>query len=402
MSQVLLTANEQMILQGLASDDYQHGTRYPGEPVSIVCESSDDLFNIKFYFENTDLDIAEEWVSSYVKDNGFDVSRYEIFSQGDVDALVVTSFPLTEVGFSTDYEFSTDDLARLNLLNVHASKDTSANTSSTTVTTTSASTPPKRAYKRKTVTTVLPATPASKQLAAVFAGSGQSIKGASNRVSTLDANGNRVSAAKQIQTMLSHALPNITDTTLSILTDPQQCKQMASLGFPLLMQVNPALTYKQQATFNGKYRYSRTIVNVLGNDYYVTNHLFARNVAKVDTMFKTLGLYSSSAVSNTATSINTNSDNSSINSSDIALPGDSNSTNTSIDTYSTKDTDDAISSVDENQDSALLTEDDTTDNQESDSIDSDNTDSTSHTDDFINVTVPIDYSKSDAENMHVN
>ena len=100
---------------------------------------------------------------------------------------------------------------------------------------------------------------------------------------------------------------------MTILTDAIQCKTRASLGYPLFMEVNPALTYKVQATFNGRYRYGKQVLTIQGKNYYVTNHLFARNISKVKDLFTALGLLS--PAQNTAANATTSNVNSFINQS---------------------------------------------------------------------------------------
>lgn len=365
MAQNLLDALSRSVLEGLVSNDYQHGSDFPGEPKSITAKSGDSLFNLCFLFLNTDEDIAEEWVTDYLTTNGFARDTYEVYSKGDLNALVIASFPLTESGREEDYEFTEEDMLLINpsytepsyteqtvdavsieqahmapVASVGASAAASASTTiigKTQVSVIGAcGKPKKRAYTRKTTKTVLPATAASKQIAANLAANGLSLKGTSNRVSTLDANGNRVSAAKQIMDMINRALPNITQKELAILTDNDQCNQLASLGFPLFMEVNPNMSYKDQTTFNGKYRYSKHTVTLFGKDYYITNHLFARNIPKVDNMFKTLGLYNSS---NTSDEINT---------ADTSITSDI-STISNISNISTDINNSDINSIEDNQ-----------------------------------------------------
>ena len=119
---------------------------------------------------------------------------------------------------------------------------------------------------------------------------GTSLRGKSGRVSTVDATGNKISAAAQIRNLINQALPKITSTELTKLTDTHFCHENASLTYPLFMQVNPAMAYKDQANMDGKKRYAREPIQILGNSYYVTNHLFARNIPKVEKMLKSLNL----------------------------------------------------------------------------------------------------------------
>lgn len=318
MAKKIITEVEMLTLKELETDDYQHGESYSGEPLSIKVDINDDVLNLKFFFQNTDEDIAEDWVNEFLTTNEFDIQSYELFSKGGEHSLVVASFARTEAGTEVDYSFTDEEIASLNiqedseLPNTQQASTNISNTFTTSVSNISVNTSAnssqpkqKRAYKRKTVTTVLPATAASKQIALNLSGSGLSIKGQSNRVSTLNDQGQKVSAAKQIQAYIDAALPKLTAKEMTILTDAIQCKTRASLGYPLFMEVNPALTYKVQATFNGRYRYGKQILTIQGKNYYVTNHLFARNISKVKDLFTTLGLLS--PVQNVPTTVSTTS-----------------------------------------------------------------------------------------------
>lgn len=331
MAKKIITEVEMLTLKELETDDYQHGESYSGEPLSIKVDIDDDVLNLKFFFQNTDEDIAEDWVNEFLTTNEFDIQSYELFSKGGEHSLVVASFARTEAGTEVDYSFTDEEIASLNIqedselpdtqqTSTNISNVSTSNTFTTSVlnasvnASTNLSQPKqKRAYKRKTVTTVLPATAASKQIALNLSGSGLSIKGQSNRVSTLNDQGQKVSAAKQIQAYIDAALPKLTAKEMTILTDAIQCKTRASLGYPLFMEVNPALTYKVQATFNGRYRYGKQILTIQGKNYYVTNHLFARNISKVKDLFTALGLLS--PTQNTAVNVTTSNVNSLINQS---------------------------------------------------------------------------------------
>ena len=331
MAKKIITEVEMLTLKELETDDYQHGESYSGEPLSIKVDINDDVLNLKFFFQNTDEDIAEDWVNEFLTTNEFDIQSYELFNKGGEHSLVVASFARTEAGTEVDYSFTDEEIASLNIqedselpntqqASTNTSNVSTPNTFTTSVSNISAnastnSSQPKqkRAYKRKTVTTVLPATAASKQIALNLSGSGLSIKGQSNRVSTLNDQGQKVSAAKQIQAYIDAALPKLTAKEMTILTDAIQCKTRASLGYPLFMEVNPALTYKVQATFNGRYRYGKQVLTIQGKNYYVTNHLFARNISKVKDLFTALGLLS--PTQNTAVNVTTSNVNSLINQS---------------------------------------------------------------------------------------
>ena len=315
---MFLNEEQQFILANLVNDDYQNGNVYSGEPVSIVNKSDTDSFILQFFFKNTDEDVAEEWVVDFFNENGFSRNMYELFNLSGVDTFITACFALTDAGVSRDYSYSLEEqslilpLDQINISQINIDQtniasessdiddfnqsDIDLNNSNSSVDVSSikqvskTSSKVKKNFKTSSGTSSNASTTSVTTAASILSSIGQSLSGKSARVSTLDANGNKVSAAKQIQAFIDKALPNITDKEMAILTDSEQCKKMASLGFPLFMEVNPNLDYKTQARFLGKYRYGKKITNILGKDYYTTNHLFERNISRVEKMLTNLGL----------------------------------------------------------------------------------------------------------------
>ena len=126
---------------------------------------------------------------------------------------------------------------------------------------------------------------------------GVSLKGYSNRVSTVAADGRVISAASQVKEMLDEITSSNTMTAALLvnLQDVILCKREMKLSYPLLMKVNPNLTYKEQASFAGKKRYGKRIVNFCGQDFYVTNHIFAGNVSRIRTYLENNNLIKTTA-----------------------------------------------------------------------------------------------------------
>ena len=307
-SKQFINEDEQFSLENFVTDDYQHGESYSGEPISITLDKSDSQLCLKFFFKNTDEDLAEEWVTEFFDNNGFERTRYELFNLSGEDTFITACFALNESGLEQDYIYSDEDKALIKPIEVNPQATIESMLLTTTEPIKSSTKAKPRASKKSKSQPNIPNTSVNNAspvtAAAIIASLGQSLTGMSSRVSTLDSNGNKVSAAKQINAFIMAALPNITDKELAILTDSTECKKRASLGFPLFMEVNPNLTYKDQATFLGKYRYSKRIVNILGKDYYVTNHLFQRNISKVEAMLTNLGLINQS---NNSMPVNTSS-----------------------------------------------------------------------------------------------
>lgn len=126
---------------------------------------------------------------------------------------------------------------------------------------------------------------------------GVSLKGYSNRVSTVASDGRVISAASQVKEMLDEITSSNTMTAALLvnLQDVILCKREMKLSYPLLMKVNPNLTYKEQASFAGKKRYGKRIVNFCGQDFYVTNHIFAGNVSRIRTYLENNNLIKATA-----------------------------------------------------------------------------------------------------------
>lgn len=121
---------------------------------------------------------------------------------------------------------------------------------------------------------------------------GISLRGISNRVSATASDGRIISAAAQVREMLDEIIAknNMTTNILTLLQDVANCKKEMKLTYPLLMKVNPNLDFKEQASFGGKKRYNKTIIQYCNQDFYVTNHIFAHNVSKIRSYLESLNL----------------------------------------------------------------------------------------------------------------
>ena len=121
---------------------------------------------------------------------------------------------------------------------------------------------------------------------------GISLIGKSNRVSAKTADGRTMSAAAQVKEMLDEitAKNSMTEEALTALQDVAICKSEMRLSYPLFMRVNPNLAYKDQASFGGKKRYGKKTITYLDKEFYVTNHIFVNNVARIRNYLESLGL----------------------------------------------------------------------------------------------------------------
>ena len=98
----------------------------------------------------------------------------------------------------------------------------------------------------------------------------------------------KLSAFKQVYSCLANAIPKLTDDHITNLTSKEYCKTNAGLGYPLLLEVNTSMKYKDQVKMNGKSRYAKNPITILNRSFYITNHLFERNVIRIQKMLDEL------------------------------------------------------------------------------------------------------------------
>lgn len=95
------------------------------------------------------------------------------------------------------------------------------------------------------------------------------------------------SAFNLIRKMLINSIEKFTDGAADKLCDYDYTKA-AGLTYALLMEVDPSRDYKEQTWMNGKCRYSRQTVEIAGRQFYITNHLFHRNVERMGQLLSNL------------------------------------------------------------------------------------------------------------------
>lgn len=119
----------------------------------------------------------------------------------------------------------------------------------------------------------------------------KSVSSTSNRSSDISSKPmptKKLSAFKQVYSCLVNAIPKLTDDHITNLTSKEYCKTNAGLGYPLLLEVNTSMKYKDQVKMNGKSRYAKNPITILNRSFYITNHLFERNVIRIQKMLDEL------------------------------------------------------------------------------------------------------------------
>ena len=99
-----------------------------------------------------------------------------------------------------------------------------------------------------------------------------------------------ISAFAQIKEMITSCKEKITEEHVSLLCNNQYCKKRASLSYALLLKKDPNISYKEQTKLNGKCRYAKQPISLLNDMYYITNHIFKRNIEKVKFMLHSMNL----------------------------------------------------------------------------------------------------------------
>lgn len=95
------------------------------------------------------------------------------------------------------------------------------------------------------------------------------------------------SAFNLVRKMFVSAIPKFKSNAADKLSDYNYTKA-AGLTYALLLEVDPTRDYKEQTWMNGKCRYSRQTVEIAGRQFYITNHLFHRNVDRMEQLLKDL------------------------------------------------------------------------------------------------------------------
>ena len=96
------------------------------------------------------------------------------------------------------------------------------------------------------------------------------------------------SAFQRMMDAINLAIPLLQEEHISILTDLEKTKELTGVGIPFMIEVNTSIdieqAFQQQTYFAKKNRYFRRPIEILGKKYWITNHIFDRNIPKIKTM----------------------------------------------------------------------------------------------------------------------
>lgn len=349
-----LSDSQVLALKALANGSIQdESAAFAGEPTSImVDESEPSKFKLKAKFVNTDQVMASDWIEQTMSDLHFGIDQYVIELEGDDDTEVTasavfnlddtvqgsiinnpsstpaqettseavpkeavsddTSDGTTDDTTSTEQEQELEDTTEANTMETTETAETTEAAESneddideeinvdmnhlthharlaafTTVSVSEAE--PTQASKQATPAenSSTSNTPASDAVIA----EASTEKAETNKAAFKEAKKRKgPSAFARFKEIVDKAIPNMTSETIAQLTDSTFCKEKAHIAYPILIEVDPASDYKSQATFRGKYRYSKKVLSILGKDYYITNHIFERNVAITQDLFTNMKL----------------------------------------------------------------------------------------------------------------
>ena len=286
MAQEKLTFKQSVMehLSELMTDDFQSGASFAGEPLSIAISLLNaDEVRILMRFVCTDEDIAIEWFDEFVSENHLP-QQYDynyVNLDDDMSQLTVCFSKATwqdKYDISDDVDDDIPDISQTKEddmpINGKADIEETVESQPAMIMTDSSSTQT-NVNLVQTQTTSEDAQP-------------------NTRISFLDVNpqgaDKPLSAYKQIVALIHQCMHKMTPAHLQQLCDVDFCKKNASLAYAMFLKVDASKAYKDQTRFNGKSRYARHPINIQGDDYYITNHLFKRNVDKSKQMFIVMGL----------------------------------------------------------------------------------------------------------------
>lgn len=88
------------------------------------------------------------------------------------------------------------------------------------------------------------------------------------------------------------AIPLLTDEHLSVLTDLNQTKKLTGVALPLLIEVDLSVdieeAFAKQTYFAKKNRYLKKPLTIAGRQFWITNHIFDRNIPKIKEMLTSM------------------------------------------------------------------------------------------------------------------
>ena len=96
------------------------------------------------------------------------------------------------------------------------------------------------------------------------------------------------SAFAMIKECIEMAVKKFTPEMIKLLMNQKYINEHTGLSYALLMKVDDNLTYEDQTYFNGKNRYAKKTMTINDQKYYICNHVFHKNVNRVNEMINSL------------------------------------------------------------------------------------------------------------------
>lgn len=273
-------------------------------PISLELEENNENTKIITQFMTDDYERNEAWLEDFLGDNniteGYDLDVEEV--NGQVNNIVIFSNAYLDENEELLDENNTiqSDISNLNKAsNLQSVGLSDQNISEKDISTKSISEDNisdetlwlENSIGTRTVDSQIQS---SRENVAAFVDTtvqNKSVSNTSNKssdISSKPAPTKKLSAFKQVHSCLANAIPKLTDDHITNLTSKEYCKTNAGLGYPLLLEVNTSMKYKDQVKMNGKSRYAKNPITILNRSFYITNHLFERNVIRIQKMLDEL------------------------------------------------------------------------------------------------------------------
>ena len=229
------------------------------DPISLELEADGENTKIIARFLRDDYESNEAWLEDFLSDNnifdGYDLDIEEC--NGQVNHTVI---------FSNEYLEENEMLASELVDVTNANKDSNAQQDIKIK---------EPAKVIKPVQSVVQNTTVNK---AAF------VTNQNAQPTRINTSEKKISAFKQVQAFITDVIPKLTDDNLTSLMSKEYCKANAGLGYPLLLEVDSNILYKDQVKMNGKSRYAKRPIIINNRSFYITNHLFDRNVIRIKNM----------------------------------------------------------------------------------------------------------------------
>ena len=100
------------------------------------------------------------------------------------------------------------------------------------------------------------------------------------------------SAFQRMLDAFNFAIPHLTEEHLQILTDVNKTKSLTGVSLPFLIKVDTSIAeekaFATQTWFANKNRYLKKPIVINGDKYWITNHIFDRNITRIKEMLTSM------------------------------------------------------------------------------------------------------------------